>query len=837
MDLSASSGPRERLPAWGTLRAAVGPEILIVGDRTQRGTLIPRVQDLGYIVTPVRERELTERVAASPAPAAVLVCLGEADVAALVDAARRGRDDVPVILYGNLGGELRDLADVLELGADHFLEAAVADAELASVLAELAGPGAPVDVGVDGPAEASGNLVRSLTMDPAVAPARSQLQHSLEILAARLQAQEPVDGEGDGLDLESLGLQSVPDVDGELGPHGAELADIERAAHRDDGPREDGSRDGAHLEGAHLEGSDPEAPPRPETTQRLSPARSGPRRAVREPDPRPAARQAVREDRSGGTDPGRRAGREDRSGGTDPGRREAVREDRSVGTDPGRHEAVREDRTGRGPEAGEGTLRLRAPLRTERSSRFTAALEETTARVAVRADLGETTARIAARPDLGEATGRVSGRADVAAREHGRAALEETGRADGGLRENSRGPGRVVVDDSGRVDGSGREATMRLTGRAERYEVPGMGRFPGAVRPALPGRATQTEDGGKRAAPRLADLRGAERLRGAEVLQRLWQLHEQRSSGRLLVGFVGGAVKQVWWRRGVPIYAASSAAQDSLQARLQARGLLGRGQVQSTGRPADHDLQASARRLVQAGLLKPREQAEVVRDAALRIVESLCCDAAERWLVDAEPTPADIGRDAPLLELLASGTRLGFSRERLRQDLPESTCLQVQAEEVEQLAARLGWPEAAQWLGLLDGGRSLAQLVEEDGLDERELWAAAQVLLAAGLAQVVEVDADAALVAIDRRRIEERLALAGSSDYFALLGVARDAGRAAVLRAHADLRETFAEERLEPRSREELAEELAALQVALDEAREVLLDEALRAAYLAHLGD
>jgi hypothetical protein len=190
-----------------------------------------------------------------------------------------------------------------------------------------------------------------------------------------------------------------------------------------------------------------------------------------------------------------------------------------------------------------------------------------------------------------------------------------------------------------------------------------------------------------------------------------------------------------------------------------------------------------------------------------------------------------------VLGLLASGARLGLSLERLREDMPESTCLCVQVEDIERLAAQLDWPEAAQWLGLLDGGRSLGQLVEEDGLDERELWAAAQVLWAAGLAQPVEVDLDAALVVIDRRRIEERLALAGSSDYFALLGVARDAGRAAVLRAHADLRETFAEERLEPRSREELADELAALRVALDEAREVLLDEALRAAYLAHLGD
>jgi len=465
-----------------------------------------------------------------------------------------------------------------------------------------------------------------------------------------------------------------------------------------------------------------------------------------------------------------------------------------MGTDPGRsvsRQAVREDRSVARVDAGEGTARLRAPARPEWGSR---GLEDATARVAVRPDVAETTARITARPDLGEATGRVTMRPDV------------------GGREQARGGPSTGLEDTGRAAVAVRDPTLRL------------GRVEGA-----------SDSGRMRPGP--GALRGAERLRGVEVLQRLWQLHAQRTSGRLLVGFAGGVIKQVWWRRGVPVYAASNAATDGLQARLQARGLLGRGPLQAGSRLADEDLQVAARRLVQAGLLKPREQGEAVRDAALRIVESLCSDAAERWLVDAEPAPADIGPGAPVLALLVAGARLGLGLARLREDLPESTCLNIQTDDLAGLAAQMGWPEAEQWLGLLDGGRSLGQLVEEDGLDAGELWAAAQVLWAAGLAQPVEVDVDAALVAIDRRRIEERLALAGSSDYFALLGVARDAGRAAVLRAHADLRETFAEERLEPRSREELAGELAALQVALDEAREVLLDEALRAAYLAHLGD
>jgi hypothetical protein len=241
------------------------------------------------------------------------------------------------------------------------------------------------------------------------------------------------------------------------------------------------------------------------------------------------------------------------------------------------------------------------------------------------------------------------------------------------------------------------------------------------------------------------------------------------------------------------------------------------------------------RRLVQAGLLKPREQHEAVRDAVQRICESLVSDGAERWQLDHEAAPAEIELEAPVLALLVAGARLGLGMERMRAALPESTALQLLVEDVLALADELRWPGAEGWLGLLDGSRELGLLVAEDGLDERELWATSCVLLAADLAAPAEFDAEASLVAIDRRRIDERLALARDSDYFSLLGVSRDAGRAELLRAHADLRDTFADEQLEPRTREELADALAELHAALDEAREVLLDEALRAAYLAQL--
>lgn len=719
-------------PAWGTLPAALAPEILIVGDRSQRGSLIPRVQDLGYTVTPVRERELGGRVASAPAATAVLICLGEADAATLVDAARSGRDDVPLILVGSLGGALRDLADVLELGADHFLAAPVSDEELARVLADVVGPGAPSTDEEDGEAP---EAVRPLTGRSSRDPVLGQLHRTLEILAARLKSHESGEAEPD--DLESLGLDALPDVDQDpLTPDAEALL-------------------------ASAEPSDPGASRRPEATQRLVQPR------VEAGDDTQRLRRPVREDRPVGEDTG--AVRGDRS---EEERGWAVRGDRS------------DERASRGAGRVDATDRLSA-RETERRTR---------------SGPGDTTARVLA-PRFERAP-------------------ELRGPRDEPRRE---GTGRV----SARDEGTGRVSAPWSEGRGE----PGRsGRDAGETTTRLP--AARADVGRER-----IDLSRAEPLTGIEVLRRLWQLHERGFEGRLVVGFAGGAVKQVWWRRGAPVYATSTAAADGLLVRLQARGLVGRGQQAAASRAIDGELAASARRLVQAGLLKPREQHEAVRDAVQRICESLCSDAAERWQVDLDPGAAatEIDLEAPMLAMLVAGARLGLGLGRMQEALPESTALRLDVDELEALADELRCPGAEGWLGLLDGGRALGLLVAEDGLDERELWAVSCVLVAAGLAAPAEYDAEAALVAIDRRRIDERLALARDSDYFSLLGVGREAGRAELLRAYADLRETFAEEQLEPRTREELADALAELHAALDEAREVLLDEALRAAYLAQL--
>ena len=86
-----------------------------------------------------------------------------------------------------------------------------------------------------------------------------------------------------------------------------------------------------------------------------------------------------------------------------------------------------------------------------------------------------------------------------------------------------------------------------------------------------------------------------------------------------------------------------------------------------------------------------------------------------------------------------------------------------------------------------------------------------------------------------KSRCPDRLRRSRAGDYFQVLDLPRSACRVDVRRAHADLRRSFADEQLEPTVRDSMGAEIEELRDLVDEARDVLIDEALRSAYLAHL--
>ncbi len=315
------------------------------------------------------------------------------------------------------------------------------------------------------------------------------------------------------------------------------------------------------------------------------------------------------------------------------------------------------------------------------------------------------------------------------------------------------------------------------------------------------------------------------------------QLRRERFTGCLEVSAKDGPRRRLWWSEGQVVGGASASAGESVLGRLSARGLIDAGHLELAGRWSSGDPRRDVERLAQAGWIKPQEAQEALREPVRRIVERVAERESLAWsLHPGERAPVAIELGVPLAALIAGGVRGGRTREQLRAAVPDEVRPRLSFAGPEALAAELRWPEAAAIAGRFDGQARVDELIAAAIADEEELRGLVHVLgLLGHLAPPVE-DVAASLVALDRRRVRERLRLARETDYFALLGLPRDATRAEVLRAHADLTATF-REALEPASRVELAEELAELYAALDEARDVLTDEALHSAYLAQLGE
>jgi len=217
------------------LLATVAPDLLIIGERREREDLSGRVDNFGYRSATTSAAELARYLGEHP-PAAILLCARGCDVPELLHTLRQDPQGIgiPVVLHSELGGEIRDLADVLELGADRFLVAPVDDDELRDTLLELLGPSEPttpsqVDLG-------TGSALPLRQRDPLLA----QLRRTLAALDERHDV--PASDSGD-FDLDAIGLGGGPgleseredndsDIDSDIDSDSDGLLDVEPATKR-----------------------------------------------------------------------------------------------------------------------------------------------------------------------------------------------------------------------------------------------------------------------------------------------------------------------------------------------------------------------------------------------------------------------------------------------------------------------------------------------------------------------------------------------------------------------------------------------------------------------------
>ena len=320
-------------------------------------------------------------------------------------------------------------------------------------------------------------------------------------------------------------------------------------------------------------------------------------------------------------------------------------------------------------------------------------------------------------------------------------------------------------------------------------------------------------------------------------------------TGRVVFA-AGPAEKVIHFEGGRPVFAASNLTHDRMGELLVREGKITREQhdrcqdlVRDTGRRMGEIL-------VDRGFLKRRELLPAVRRHVEDIIYSLFAwnRGDYRVVVGDGATGERIRLSRHPAAMVLEGVRRKLDRATLERLVGPATTL-VEITDRDKLAAIVGVADLAAEeraaLAALDGSIDLAAAARGAGLPLGSLYPLVWSLELLGLATARrragddEGDAPALVgesdLAIDRARVEARHALVADADYFALLGVRRDATSFEIKRAYEAARRDFAAEGFPGELRRELETELDEIATVLDEAYRVLRDDTLRAAYRAHL--
>lgn len=311
-----------------------------------------------------------------------------------------------------------------------------------------------------------------------------------------------------------------------------------------------------------------------------------------------------------------------------------------------------------------------------------------------------------------------------------------------------------------------------------------------------------------------------------------------------------GVDKVIYFDHGRPVFASSSEVRDRMGELLVREGKITAAQYERCQAVVAESGRRMGEILVDFGYLKRRELLPAVRRHVEDIVYSLFGWERGHYhiAVDAEPSAERIRLSRHPAALVLEGIRRKLDRTTLDRLVgPPSTVIEIG--DRERLGGIINMSDLAveerAALVAFDGQADLTQVARVAQVDVADLLPLAWGLVVLGLATARRTDTEVhddstALVgetdlAIDRERVRARWQLVGEADYFALLGVRRDATAFEIRRAYQAARRDFAIDAFPPDLRRELAHELGDIAQVLEEAYRVLRDDRLRLTYLSNL--
>ncbi|HET9992267.1 MAG TPA: DUF4388 domain-containing protein [Kofleriaceae bacterium] len=336
----------------------------------------------------------------------------------------------------------------------------------------------------------------------------------------------------------------------------------------------------------------------------------------------------------------------------------------------------------------------------------------------------------------------------------------------------------------------------------------------------------------------------------SDVALLLAKLFAQGTTGRL--AFRRDDVEKViYFDQGRPVFASSNEPGDRMGELLVREGKITAAQYERCQTQVAQSGRRIGEILVDFGYLKRRELLPAVRRHVEDIVYSLFGWDHGHYLITLDTTASSerIRMSRHPAALVLEGIRRKLDRSTLDRLLgPASTVIEVR--DRERLGGIINTADLAAEeraaLAAFDAQADLAHVARSAGVDLADILPLAWGLVVLGLATARRADTgleeSTALVgetdlAIDRERVRARWDLVSEADYFALLGVRRDATGFEIRRAYQSARRDFAADCFPVDLRRELARELDDIATVLDEAFRVLRDDRLRVTYLSNLLD
>ncbi|MBI3180024.1 MAG: DUF4388 domain-containing protein, partial [Deltaproteobacteria bacterium] len=328
-----------------------------------------------------------------------------------------------------------------------------------------------------------------------------------------------------------------------------------------------------------------------------------------------------------------------------------------------------------------------------------------------------------------------------------------------------------------------------------------------------------------------------------DIATLMFEIWRQRVSGK--VEFASGERKKtLFFELGTPVAAFSTQAFDRIEEYLSRENRLTRAQYQEIRVKNFRSPRQICAFLVSEGYMKPQELFDAVRGHLTEVIYGVFEWEEGSYFYTPERAEEEdrVALDLDARGLMMEGIRRKYILPRLiaRVGSPSSLLAPVQGG-VDLSILRLT-PNERRVADLVDGTRTIEDLVLSTGMPAQEVYQALAALVIVGHVEVrvrgiegVSADGASASDTIDRQRIRDKAEQVRKLDYFQVLGVPLAATTYEIDRAHERLAQEFHAGRFSEAVRRDLSEELSDIEAVAAEAREVLRNEALRDAYARHL--